>query len=443
MSSRKLLIVTPHWVPVNAPDLHRARTSLRGWREAGWEPIILAVDPNEVAATCDPELAATLPPRICTYWSKAVPLRWTRRVGLRTLGWRSLVPLWWLGRQIIRRETPALVYMTNTQFLSFAAARLWRAEFGIPYVLDLQDPWRDPPTTQGSPPRRLRSWKQVLATVVGALLEPWTFRRSAGFVSVSPEYLRCLAQRYSWSRNVPSAVIPFGFDMNDLSFAQAGGSAHTFLSAQRSGEISLVYTGAAGPIDPRALSIFLAALARIRTLQPALYARLRVCFIGTQYVEPGRGTPLIQPEAARFGVAECIHEVPHRVGYLEALRCAERADSLLIFGSIEDAYSPSKLSSSFALRKPILALVRPNTVLAQRLAELGGACCIAYLDGDSIEQTIRFLERAREGFPPGVVPERQESHFAAHFDAEVLAHRQAELFDRALSFERNRSHVCV
>ena len=43
---RKVLIVSPHWPPVNAPDLQRVRMSLSYYRQYGWEPVVLAVHPD-------------------------------------------------------------------------------------------------------------------------------------------------------------------------------------------------------------------------------------------------------------------------------------------------------------------------------------------------------------------------------------------------------------
>ena len=41
---KKLLIVSPHFPPINAPDMQRIRMSLPYYRKCGWDPVVLTVD---------------------------------------------------------------------------------------------------------------------------------------------------------------------------------------------------------------------------------------------------------------------------------------------------------------------------------------------------------------------------------------------------------------
>ncbi len=58
---RRVLIVSPHFPPVNAPDHQRVRMSLPYLYENGWEAHVLAVDPRFVAGFLDPYLLQTIP----------------------------------------------------------------------------------------------------------------------------------------------------------------------------------------------------------------------------------------------------------------------------------------------------------------------------------------------------------------------------------------------
>ena len=59
--NKRILIVSPHFPPVNAPDMQRVRVSLPYFVEAGWNVTVLtAADPTPTAPL-EPELDATVP----------------------------------------------------------------------------------------------------------------------------------------------------------------------------------------------------------------------------------------------------------------------------------------------------------------------------------------------------------------------------------------------
>ncbi|MEO8204529.1 MAG: hypothetical protein ABI615_00005, partial [Chthoniobacterales bacterium] len=58
---KKVLIVSPHFPPVNAPDMQRVRMALPYFTEFGWEPTVLCVDEDYVEAGRDPYLERSLP----------------------------------------------------------------------------------------------------------------------------------------------------------------------------------------------------------------------------------------------------------------------------------------------------------------------------------------------------------------------------------------------
>ncbi len=60
---RRVLIVSPHFPPVNAADHHRVRMALAYLEEFGWSAAVLAVSPEEIeGATLDPLLESTCRP---------------------------------------------------------------------------------------------------------------------------------------------------------------------------------------------------------------------------------------------------------------------------------------------------------------------------------------------------------------------------------------------
>src|SRR5262249_14511405 len=126
--------------PINAADMQRARLSLPYFREFGWDPYVLAVAPsgNEVL---EPLLEATIPAGTEVTRVQALPAAFTRMFGVGNLAIRALPALYAAGCRLIAEHDIDLVFFSTTSFLSMPLGRLWKRKFGVPFVLDFQDPW--------------------------------------------------------------------------------------------------------------------------------------------------------------------------------------------------------------------------------------------------------------------------------------------------------------
>src|SRR6266849_407311 len=113
---RQLLIVSPHFPPVNAPDMQRVRMSLPYYAEHGWQPRVLAVDPTRAGRALDPHLLETVPQDVPIHRVTAFDSRWTTRFGITAIGLRALPFLYWEGARLIRQHRPDLVYFSTTAF---------------------------------------------------------------------------------------------------------------------------------------------------------------------------------------------------------------------------------------------------------------------------------------------------------------------------------------
>lgn len=139
---RRVLIVSPHFPPTNAPDHQRVRMSLPYFRESGWEPVVLAVDAAGVVGLPDPLLAQTLPTDVPVHRVSALPVSLTRLAGLGNVAYRAWFQLKSAGDRLLREGQFDLVYFSTTQFVVTALGRRWQERFGVPFVVDVQDPWR-------------------------------------------------------------------------------------------------------------------------------------------------------------------------------------------------------------------------------------------------------------------------------------------------------------
>lgn len=433
---RSLLIVSPHFPPLNAPDMQRVRMSLPYYRACGWEPIVLCVGDEWQQGTREPELERTYPQDITVIRSRALSPRWTRLLGLRNTGLRCWLYFLFAGSKIIRREKIDLVFFSTTQFALFPLGRIWRMLHGVPYVFDMQDPWRTDYYSRPGARRPPGGWKYQFARITAWLLERWSFGRVAGVMSVSPNYLEDLRQRYPSLATVPAAVIHFGASRHDLLEAmRLPVSIHSI--APKSSEVHFVYTGAAGPVVPHAMRVLLEGLKRYRQLHPVEACRLRFHFLGTSYVAAGQGTNTILPLAENYGVADQVEEVPHRLGHLECLKLQRDADVLLLPGSSDLAYSPSKIYPYFLADRPILGIVFKQSVMAKILRDLSCAYLVEFDEHESKDEAMTkiaaYFDLALAGFPPGSLPIRNEALFSANYLEETLTLAQCDLFQKALA----------
>ena len=79
---KRVLIISPHFPPVNAADMHRVRQSLPFFKELGWESELIAVDPQYVEAySLDDLLLQTIPDYIKVHYVKAWDIKITRKFG--------------------------------------------------------------------------------------------------------------------------------------------------------------------------------------------------------------------------------------------------------------------------------------------------------------------------------------------------------------------------
>lgn len=439
---KRLLIVSPHFPPVSAPDMQRVRMSLPHYEKGGWEPVVLTVRAEDQHALQEPELKATVPSHVRIEAVPACPYKVMSRLGIRNIGLRSWFQIWKKGCELLEHGRFDAILFSTTQFYVFPLGPLWKKRYGVPYILDIQDPWLTGYYYQKGVSKPPGGWKYHVSHAIAWLLESWTYRHASGFIAVSNRYLDELSSRYSWFKEKEQAAIGFGASLDDQMASLTVTIPQERHPVRSPGTLHFVYTGAAGPIMPKALNAFFDSLHFYRTQSPEKAARLRFHFIGTSYAAPGNAKPTILPVAQEWGVADLVEEIPCRVGFLECLRHQAEADVLLLLGSSDPAYSPSKLYTYFLANRPILAPVFKGSVLEKLLLELQCARIIPLGESAPQEevrrQAIRFFDDALSGFPEGALPARNTDFFNKHYLVETLTKKQCQLFERAVT-RRNPS----
>ena len=410
--------------------MHRARMAAPYLRDFGWEPLILKVDPAEQEGIMDPVLCKTVPESVRTWQAQCLPLSIMRWVGIRNVGLRSFFHLARLGSRIIRDEQPDAVFFSTTMFPLFTLGRYWNLRWGIPCILDYQDPW--------SIPRQARAmvgagWKRRMAAVVAGILEPIALRCVSHAVSVSPAYPLALRERYSWLQ-ADFTVLPFGAPEADFEFLKKNPVRQNAFGVN-DGKRHWVYVGVVIPGMTTAIRAILQSVRKLLLASPGLRSSLRLHFLGTCYAPAGRSNRIVEPIAKQEGLEDIVDEVTRRLPYFEALQCLLDAEALLVPGSDDPGYTASKVYPYILARKPLLAVFHEGSSVIRVLRETQAGTVIAFRTGEAQDAIGERILAA--GWLQG--PPRPETNWAAFepYTARAMTRKMCEVFDGAVEHNRD------
>ena len=428
---KRVLIVSPRFAPSNAADSHRVRQSLPYYREAGWEPVVLAVEPGEVIAPQDPLLLQTVPDDVEVVRVGTVPRAWTQRVGVGSLEARALVSLARAGDRLLREQSFDLVFFSTTAMGVTALGPRWKKAFGVPFVVDFQDPWvSDYYDGDQSPEPPGGAFKYGLAQLVARRLEPYVLRHAAHVLAVSPAYPQALTARYPWLSPDRFTVLPFGAPEHDFEVLRQVQVENTVFQPGDGFE-HWAYVGIAAGMMSFALNALFGALAEARRADPARYDRLRLHFVGTSYAEGARAEKMVEPIAARHGVGDLVDERPHRIPYFQALQVLLDADALVVPGSDDAGYTASKLYPYVLARRPLLAVFHQASTVVDVVRQTRAGVVVPFASGMA---PADLHDGLRERWFSGALPAVQTDWEAfAPYTARQMTCRQAVVFDQATS----------
>lgn len=373
---KRLLIISPSFLPSTSADMHRVRLLAPYAHALGWALEILSVRPEDHEAPQDPALLAAFPADIPIHRVGSPKLPWQRWLGMGSLYRRCRTALRVAGDQILAERAFDLVFFSSTAFDTFTLGTHWLRNFGVPYVLDYQDPWRnDYYRRQGIRPPG--GWlKFSLAQVPAQWREPASVRQAAGLIAVTPRYLDDLKRRYGVIP--PSRVLPFPADPAPLSDRPLR-VPRTWTSVGRGG----------ADLQPAAAALA-GALAALPAVAKQALKDLELRFIGTSYAPAGQGIPTIAPvlgNRSGFRVLEQTERVP----VADARDLQAESERLIALLSDDPGYQPSKLAGLIQSGKPLLIVAPPKHRVHDDLAGVTGVVCLpiradaAFTDSDARE----------------------------------------------------------
>lgn len=376
---KKVLIVSPLFPPVNAPDMQRVRMSLGYFAGNGWEPTVMTVDEQYVSGFRDDMLLETIPGDVSIIKVAAYPEQYTRKVGLGAVSFRSLLQYKKAGNKLFKQEKFDLVFFSTSQHHVIALGRVWKKKFGIPFIADMQDPWRN--DFHIGTPKYKNSFKYRLFYKINKYMEAYAMPYADGLMAVSQAYIDILKTRYPAINDIPAKTISFGASVKDFDLVKKKGLSPAVID-ETNGKINVVYMGAVTPFFIPVIRVFFQALLDHKEDLD----KFHFYFIGTSYAQ-GSGIRMVAELGKELGIGKHITEEPDRAPYFNAIATLQAADVLFIPGSVDKDYNASKVYNNILAQTPIFSIFHRQSSVIAAVEDSGAGVTYSFNDLDSISKS--------------------------------------------------------
>jgi hypothetical protein len=422
MSIKRVVIVAPNFPPSNLTSGHRARHFAMHLAKFGWQARILSVDPYYYEEKLDFELGKLIPAELEIIRSKALPSRPIRIIG--DIGIRAF---WWHYQKLCalaRKKSVDLVYILIPPNYSALLGYLIFRRFHIPYAIDYIDPWVHPwPASE-----RLFS-KAWFAYQLNRKLEPIALRKVSLITGVAPGYYEPLLKRYGWLASCRFLAVPYGAEEDDFRYlSEYPRSPYLFNPAD--GNFHIVYAGAMLPRAYSTLEALFHSIITLRQNNPALVKKLKFHFLGTGSSPRDEKSFTIKPISQKYGLLDIVTEHPARIPYLDVLNHLKYASAVLVLGSTEPHYTPSKIFQAILSRRPVIALLHAKSSAVDILQKVRIDTLVTF-DSDRpsdscVEEITRMITRIMQG---SYSAQDVDWDIFRNYSAEAMTKRLADAFD--------------
>jgi hypothetical protein len=417
--------------------MQRVRIALPYFRARGWEPVVLAVAPDLIeGGVIEPLLEKTYPDDIRVIRVRGISPRITRLAGIGNLWLRCGRAFRKAGDRLLREERFDLVFISTTQFDAFRLGPRWKEMFGVPYVLDYQDPWINTyySLTRTVPPG---GWlKFGFSQWRARMSEPRVLRNAAGVIAVSGAYGATFEKTYPWFDPTTFKMLPFGAAKQDFEIARTHKPREPLVDFN-DGKFHIVYIGRCGPDMSTSLSVVFRAFKKFLAARPAEAEQVRFSFIGTDYAPRPLGREWAAPVARKEGIEAYVTEHCYRVPYFDALYYLINAGAILAVGSNDPSYSASKIYPYILARRPMLIVFNARSPVIAIANKIGCGLRFEFMGPSDIERLAGEVAASwfigggmRRFIDPG------ESTFLP-YTAESMSDQLVDLFEKAV--ERHRA----
>ena len=428
---KTVLIISPHFPPINAPDMQRLRQSLPFFFENGWEAEVITVNKDCIEInSLDNLLLENIPKNIKIHTIQAWDINKTRKFGLGSLSMRSFFHFKKAGNKILGNKKFDLVFFSTTAFHVMALGNYWKRKYGIPFIVDMQDPWRndfylDKPLSERPP-------KFFITYNIDKFLEAKTIPFADGIISVSSEYINVFHQRYPSTKKTKSLILPFAGNKIDFEISNNNSTFEKSVELDKSKK-NIIYIGRGGIDLKKSTGIFFAALKEIAKEKSLLYAQIHCWFIGTSYALSGKGLKTILPIAESYGVEAIVTEITDRLPYFETLYYLQQADLLFIPGSTDTAYTASKIYPYILAKKSLLAIFHKKSSVVNIINETNAGTIITF---DEDENILKQIAECKENLLKQLFTDRELNTNWLEFEkytAKSMTKKMLSFFDEIIS----------
>jgi hypothetical protein len=250
-------------------------------------------------------------------------------------------------------------------------------------------------------------------------------------ISVTTRTMHELVSRVPSASQVPQLEVPIGWEPADWARVREDRRPNTLFEP---GD-GLMHVCAVGTLLPTALDglqAFLDAVSLVARDQ-ALRRRMRIWFVGTSNERRQNAPAIVRPLAEAAGVSDIVTEHAPRLAYFDALRVLRDAHAVLVLGSGEPHYTPSRVFPALASRRPVIARLHPQSPAWQLLAAAAQSRPIELIrwSADTTAQTRELagaLTRCLAG--AGETTAAADDAALAPFTGRALAREVATLLDK-------------
>ena len=321
---RRVLMVSPHFPPDSSAASHRVRLLAPHLRAVGW-----ATDRRH-----DRSVWLRGPPRPRSRSAGAAVIAHRARAGVACSPRRggSDSAIWvcapspgcgtpaescWRASDSTRCSSPFI------RSIRRCSGRRSKAEFGVPFVLDYQDPWVGAwGRSVGGGPTARADWKSRASRQLGTWLEPRAVGAADALVAVSQGTLDGIVERMPAAARAAAGRDPARVRAGRLRIAAAGRSPHVAHFDPADGLVHCAMSARCCPPASSTLRLLLRALDRARRDDPAGGAAAAAFLRHQQSVGVGSRIACCRSRANSASRMRST-ETPGRLDYLDALVSAD------------------------------------------------------------------------------------------------------------------------
>ena len=390
VNMKKVLVIGCDFSPSSLPNSLRLRFLVSHLEEFGWEPTVLTTDTDYSLYPVDEENNNLLPQKLKVIRSKAISLNTTKHFGLNDIGMRSLWHYWKIVSDYCRQGLVDLIIVSVPPHMPMILGRMAKKKFGVPYVIDYQDPWVSEYFMKL--PMNKRNSKAYLAYGLSKLVEPSALKEASGIFGVSRGTTDEVLSRYKWLSNMKTAEIPLGIEPEDFQYLESNPRKNNFYNKSEN-HINICYIGVYAPSMEHTVRALFKAFKKELQDRESIFSDIRFKFIGTSYYSGSQLNYQISPIAKEYEISEYVYEHPERVAYLDAIQLMQDADILLALGSEEPHYTASKIFPYILAKRPILAICHKDSSIVEILNQTCSGKAITFSSEEFPDLNIETIKQ--------------------------------------------------